>query len=312
MPNDVLSWTLLGGLVFSIVLTLWLKRSSLSTWFSENWLPLAIVGGAYFAGILAYEITPAILAKAHSPILSAAAKDPPGGASGSDIIANLIAVSTLSITACLGYLCLPIDRVELRISSFVKMQLRNKVFIDAGEFLTWHAQLPPESKDRPACRLIKLLLEPLEGLGGWFDATKHDELAKIFRSAWPKYGKYVGDHLDDKWIRVLVGSLGIGIGMGLLCLLDRYLGLSTTHFDPSEFGAIITLILLNVGTGWLMVSLVGGLRASERMVHLQVEDHVDQLKPEIKTYQAARRDDRLESMQSDIRSHQTQKSIFQD
>jgi hypothetical protein len=266
-------------------------------------LPLSIVCGSYTVGIIAYLIMPGILAKTHAAILAAAAKDPPGGVSGSDIIANLIALSALSVTASLGYLCLPIDRVEIRISSFVKLQLRNKVLIDAAEYLTWHEQLDAESKKRPSCRAIKLLLEPVEGIGGWANESKRDELAKIFRSAWLRYGKYVGDHLDDKWLRVLVGGLAVGMGLGLVTLLIRYLGLSTKHFDPSEFGVIVALTLCNVGTGWLMVSLVTGLRSSEREVHEQVEDHVEQLAPEIKAYQAKRRDSRITSMQDEVRSH---------
>lgn len=303
MPDDVLGWALAGCLLAALVLTLAAKRRGLLPWAGENWLPLSIVCGSYAIGILAYLITPGILARTHSTILAAAAKDPPGGVSGSDIIANLIALSALSITASLGYLCLPIDRVEIRISSFVKMQLRNKVLVDAAEYLNWHEQLDPERKQRPSCRAIKLLLEPLEGLGGWSTENRQDELAKIFRGAWARYGKYVGDHLDDKWLRVLVGGLAIGMGLGLVTLLVRYLGLSTKHFDPSEFGVIVALSLCNVGTGWLMVSLVTGLRASEREVHVQVEDHVAQLAPEIKAYQTERRDSRMDSMRVEVRSH---------
>ena len=92
MPDDLLSWVLLGCLVLAVVLTVWSKSSSPVAWATENWLPLAIVCGSYTLGILAYLITPGILAKSHAAILSAAAKDPPGGVSGSDIIANLLAL----------------------------------------------------------------------------------------------------------------------------------------------------------------------------------------------------------------------------
>lgn len=306
MSSDVLGVTLLVCLLVAVVSTVWSHKSDFSTWVRENWQPLLIVVASYLVGVIAFFATPAILAAAHASIVNALAKDPPGGVSGSDIIANLLTISALTITACLGYLCLPIDRVELRIFSFVKMQLRNKVLMDAAEFLTWHDQLEKDIQERPACRSIKLLLEPLEGLGGWSYVTKAEELAKIFRAAWPKYGKYVGDHLDDKWIRVLVGGLAVGTGLGLVCLIERYLGLSTKHFDAGEFGLIAALTCLNVGTGWLLITLVTDLRTSERMVHEQVEDHIDQLAPEIKGYLKQRRNQHLQVMRSEVRSHNPQ------
>jgi hypothetical protein len=150
--------------------------------------------------------------------------------------------------------------------------------IEIESFIKWFEALPAIDKT-PKKKMLYGLLSPRPAMGGWFSLKESDFHNAIGKEAWDRFARYVDGHLDDAWIRVCIGSLGLGMGLGLLCLFARYFGINNVFFHPTEFGVIILLVCLEITFAYFIITLSMGLHAGESAVSEAITRAVIELKP---------------------------------
>jgi hypothetical protein len=294
-----LGLVLLFALAIPLAVIILRRGTRLFSWISDRLYPLALCSGCFCVGLVVALLSEPFFALVKPSLLFATASEPPAGVTGPDLVANLLSISALTISACLAFLCLPKDRVETRIASHVRVCLLNEL-IEEKDFWQFYNQLDNAMKATPACKAVRGFLQPRASVGGWYHLTDAD-LSIIFGSGdWNHLRKFVDEHLDESWIRVLLGALSLGMMLGFICLGYRYLGLAKAHIVPAELGTILTLAGLNAVAGFTAAGLAIGGRAGEKTFQERIIVHVRELKPHIAAYQSQRRNEGLEKMAEKI------------
>jgi hypothetical protein len=218
--------------------------------------------------------------------------------SGPDLLITLLAISSLTESAAFAYLCLPRDRVEVRLASLTKSALI-AVPIEPEIYQQWCRELPPAEKTA----LVKLLLglmSPRDGLGGWFGLTPDDFNAAMGEDMWDRFSRYVDNHFDNAWVRLCMMSLATAMTMGLMCLFYRYFGLYKLPFHPIEFGTIVLLLILNVTVALILVSLAFGYQHGEHKISARINYAVKEVTPHLERWNRQRAENDLEILKEKV------------
>lgn len=267
-----------------------LRYKGFLVWLGDRIAPVSIVLGCFLVGVIVAQFSGEIVNYFHlwrgennvviKPSISAA-----------DLLVNLLTISALTASAGFAYLCLPTDRMEMRLSSITKTVLL-ELLIEVKQFDDWYDQAPSAEKMTPACKLINGLLSPRLAIGGWDSLSSTD----FDTRTWRKLSKFVDNHLDDSWVRLSLWGLLVGMLMGFICLFFRYFGLHDFIFHPVEFGVVITLLLLNLGIGSLLISLAFGAHRGEVDLRHEIKTSVQNLAPHINVYMTVRRNVEIEEV----------------
>jgi hypothetical protein len=284
---------ILGIVSFGVVPAL--RYRDFGTWLGDRVAPVSIVVGCFFIGAVVAGGSGFVVDYFHLWRGEKGAVIEPS-ISAADLLVNLLTISALTASAAFAYLCLPTDRMEMRLSSITRTVLL-ELLIELKQFDDWYDQAPSAEKMTPACKLINGLLSPRLAVGGWYTLSSSD----FDTRTWRKLSKFVDSHLDDSWVRVSLFGLLVGMLMGFICLFFRYFGLHDFVFHPVEFGIVMSLLLLNVGIGSLLVSLAFGAHSGELDLRNEIKTSVQNLAPHISEYMTARRNFELEEVAAKAR-----------
>jgi hypothetical protein len=287
--KDTLGWSLILMTTLAIGIPLAMRWRGFIGWFAERQRPLIGVAIGFIIALITSFFAGRVVASMWPGFAALDVSSTPAEVKGSDLIGILLGTSALIATAGITYLVLPTDRAELRLAAYTKMALLSQHRLELKEFEEWYEQSSLGIRRTPACRVIKGLLYPREGLGGWYSLTNSD-LEKFFGKDWVEFSKFVDSHLDDGWVRIMLGGLGLTMIQGVICLMVRYLGIEDILFHPVEFATILMLIWMNAFVGYGIVSLAFVGKVGESNLCSQIDNHVAQLEPEFANFFSTRRD----------------------
>ncbi len=238
-------------------------------WFKDRALPLLIVILSAASGLLWWIFSPDIITilKPNTNFLDATTS--PSTVTGADLVADLLTISALTVSICIAYLCLPRDRVEVKFATLVKLYL-GKELVEVKVLIEYVNSLPTVHRT-PSCKFLCGLLSPLDGVGGWYALSKEDMESSLGATNWEKIRRYVDEHIDEQWIRLLIYGLCILMSFGFLDLLLRYGGLIKLHYSGFETGSIVSLVLINIGTGFVLLLLASGTHSGEANVVARIK-----------------------------------------
>lgn len=289
-PYDFLVWL---PPVLAILYVVGVQRRNFSSWLSNRVMPCLMVvfafgmglvvtgwGGGWLVALGAWRDANGALIT-HAPDVSAP-----------DLLTNLLTLSALVASSGFAYLCLPTDRVEERMEAFTRREL--SADLETANFQAWYEQAPKEKREIPAAVIIDTFLHPMRGVGGWHTRFTVEQGRNLFGDdTWDTFSKYVDQHIDDSWVRILCTAIGIGMIMGLACLFYRYVSVNDWIFHPIEFGVITLLTILDFETPALLVSLVAGVHRGELAIRKHIKNAVENIAPDVKEFTRRNQQERL-------------------
>lgn len=282
---------------FSATAILFISRhSDFKIWLIQRRLPLNLLAVCYFfAFLVCWRSVPTLLWLGFPPESFQEVLHVQGMVSGPDLIVSFLMISALTVSAGFSYLCLPTDRAEMRLASMTKAALF-AALIEPERYDKWYNSIG-EAERTPLRKLLKGLLYPRDGLGGWYLLGPEDFDKAVGKNAWKRFARYVDGHLDDGWIRVCIYSLGTAMVMGMLCLFYRYFGFCRWIFHPTEFGVVTLLVLINFVVASLIVYLAFGAHLGETAIRDAIQLAVAEVQPAIQASAAVRRDADLRTLE---------------
>jgi len=296
LASDTLARTCTLLIAVPLVIVFCVKWGSLKRWIADRKLPLFLIVGCYFIGVVAAVFSEEFVIK-WFPNLLESDPGPIKIVSAPDLLSNLLTINALIGSAALAYLGLPVDRVEARLASITQQALLNSL-INQDDFEDWYRNATDAEKKSPCARLVKGFLTPRNAMGGWLSMSSEEMPLLLGKDVWNQLSKFVEGHLDDGWVRVGVAGMGLAITLGLTCLTFRYLGLQDASFHPVEFAVIVVMFLMNFAVGILLFHLSLGSAANSDKITQAIQHEVDNLRPMIEKHLTKRREQKLEQGQA--------------
>lgn len=260
----------------------------MKTWVVDRLYPLAIIAVSFGVGFVWWWTGALVVTWLQPSGVFLASTTSPSTVSGADLIADLLTISALTVSVCIAYICLPRDRVEIKLSTIVKVELIHAL-VEIEAFKKFHSSTPRD-KQTPSCRFVHGLLHPRDGLGGWYGLADEDMEQSLGKKVWRSLKRFVNDHLDEEWIKTLIYGLCLAMMLGFIDLGMRFFGGIVLHFSSFETAMILVMLILNAGTGGVLVLLVSGTHSGEGHAVERIRTSVQELKPRLQEYQEERRD----------------------
>ena len=266
-------------------------------WFLNRLQPIGIIAASLLISFITYKYGLSVLTSYNADIGKLAIDKAPAGVTGADLIANLLTISALTISGCFAYICLPSDRVEVRVASFVKVCLHKSLFKE--DDLLKYCDETPDADLTPSCRTLRGLLAPRNGLGGWHQLEEGDLKSTFGENDWKTISRFVDKHLDQRWMILLSAALSSAMLLGGFALFLRYVGAEKNFYSPFEASVIILLLSLNLGIAVTSVTLYFGSSNGQRAVRDRIPGCITEAARHVKVWQAGRRDDSVADLASD-------------